>query len=149
MTSNTKEYQREYQKEYRKTHPQKQYKKVKMEVKKEVKILDLSPPRAPVKVDTSVHETSELKGSKEANLGIKVTDPVSKPSERDRIKKHLDDLDKELEFYKPPRDRVYGPGQFDYGRSKSLPKKDCNRCDKYGECDHQGAYRIKDRWCWE
>jgi hypothetical protein len=28
-------------------------------------------------------------------------------------------------------------------------KKDCTKCDDYGECDHQGAYKINGRWCWE
>ncbi len=28
-------------------------------------------------------------------------------------------------------------------------KRDCNECDLYGECDHQGAYKINDKWCYE
>ena len=28
-------------------------------------------------------------------------------------------------------------------------KKDCNKCDLYGECDHQGAYQKDDKWCYE
>lgn len=27
--------------------------------------------------------------------------------------------------------------------------KDCNECDLYGECDHQGAYQKDGKWCYE
>jgi len=25
----------------------------------------------------------------------------------------------------------------------------CNKCDFYGECDHQGAYKKDGKWCYE
>jgi len=28
-------------------------------------------------------------------------------------------------------------------------EKDCNKCDLYGECDHQGAYQKDGKWCYE
>jgi len=28
-------------------------------------------------------------------------------------------------------------------------KMDCNKCDYYGECDHQGAYQKDGKWCYE
>ena len=37
-------------------------------------------------------------------------------------------------------------------KSESKPsegKQDCNKCDLYGECDHQGAYKINGMWCYE
>ena len=58
-----------------------------------------------------------------------------KQTERDRIKKHLDDLDKELEFYKNP--------------PFIEEKKQCEECDYYGQCDHQGAYKRDGKWCYE
>jgi len=27
--------------------------------------------------------------------------------------------------------------------------RDCDKCDDYGECDHQGAYKIEGKWCFE
>ena len=28
-------------------------------------------------------------------------------------------------------------------------KKNCNKCELYGECDHQGAYQKNGKWCYE
>ncbi|MCK4976049.1 MAG: hypothetical protein KAS36_03880 [Anaerolineales bacterium] len=30
-----------------------------------------------------------------------------------------------------------------------LEKKDCDDCDSYGQCDHQGAYKKDGKWCYE
>lgn len=27
--------------------------------------------------------------------------------------------------------------------------RDCNKCNFYGECDHQGAYKKDGKWCYE
>ncbi len=29
------------------------------------------------------------------------------------------------------------------------PKKGCNGCEFWGECDHQGAYHIDGKWCYD
>ena len=34
-------------------------------------------------------------------------------------------------------------------KTNSKPPKSCNDCDFYGICDHQGAYKIDDKWCYE
>jgi len=34
--------------------------------------------------------------------------------------------------------------------SKKYPQRvDCKKCDLYGECDHQGAYKKDGKWCYE
>lgn len=32
---------------------------------------------------------------------------------------------------------------------ETKPEKDCNECEFYGECDHQGAYQLDGKWCYE
>jgi hypothetical protein len=30
-----------------------------------------------------------------------------------------------------------------------MEKKNCNECQFYGKCDHQGAYKKDGKWCYE
>jgi len=30
-----------------------------------------------------------------------------------------------------------------------IGKINCNQCNLYGECDHQGAYQKDGKWCYE
>ncbi len=34
-------------------------------------------------------------------------------------------------------------------KNMKLPKQNCDKCDLYGECDHQGAYQKDGKWCYE
>ena len=50
-------------------------------------------------------------------------------------------------FPEPKPSMICGDGPEP--RPKTEPEKDCNKCDLYGECDHQGAYQKDGKWCYE
>ena len=77
-------------------------------------------------------ELSRKKCKQNNKMFFKVSSKMEK-------KEWLNELYKTIQYWKKKYEEC----------KKQIEKKDCNECDLYGECDHQGAYQINGKWCYD